>query len=207
MTFQPDMPLFVQLPLASSERVLNPGRCLEFSADDSVKGAFDDPSLPIEDGAELIVYFTRNQEFHKQPGKVVTASHEGEELILELELLGEPVSADSREHFRVSAYRENVVASLPDEPACDVVDVSASGLAIYSGVERTPGKIVAVTIDCEGDKATGRAAVQSVLCLGEGRYRYGFHCVEAPSSPLRKMLLRTSMTLQRRMLTRMSGRT
>ena len=205
MTFRPDTPLFLQLPIASSDRVLNPGRCVSSSDANHVRGSFEDPQMPIDDECGVIVYFHRMNEFYKQPARVTSKDRERDELLLDLELVGEPVSADAREHFRVSAYREDVYASMADESSCDVVDVSASGMAVYSSVQRSAGSLIKVTVSFEGDVATGQTSLQSMNRLEGGRFRYGLHCVEPASAPLRKLLLRVCMTLQRRMLTRICG--
>ena len=208
MPLTPETPIFLQLPLASSERVLNPGEVMEVTAAAAIRAWFDDTHLPLEEASEVLVYFAVGRDFVKQQSVIRSLAREGTRLVLDLTLIGEPISADQREHYRASAYQQDVFLSFADgSETCDVVDVSGTGIAVYSDVERVPGSLAEVTVSFEGEQETGEVSVQSVRRLGGGRFRYGMHCVEAPTTPLRRMLLRVNMTLQRRMLNRLAGRT
>ena len=208
MGYRPDMPVFLELPQVSGERVLHPGTVIAVPEEGvgPIVARFDDPELPIEEGTELQLYYEEKGRFFKQVARVRSAEAD-EHLDMSLEVLGELMSAESREHYRASAFHQNVFAVFDGEETCEVVDISERGLAIYSGREHPTGTILDVSVAFEGQEADGKVSIQSIRRLGGSRFRYGLLCLDGwESKSLRRVLNRITIELQRRVLARLAGR-
>ncbi len=90
----------------------------------------------------------------------------------------------------MSCYAADVEAELGEDPEmCEVVDVSATGFAIFSDAEYTVGQTLLATLYYYGTPKHGTALIQSCRTFGK-KNRYGLRVVddERPKATLKKDL-------------------
>ncbi|MFH1419374.1 MAG: PilZ domain-containing protein [Planctomycetota bacterium] len=207
---------FLQLPGESKQRVLHPARVVGL-VDEIYTVESEERDLPVTPDMDVLLYFERNREFTQQSGRIEAADtidaddagsdEDGPRFLISFKTTGEPVSAESRQHYRVSTVLMGYQADLNVEKACHVLDVSSTGLAVISRKCYTVGNVVDVSIVEDGQTYTGNVCVQSIRDLGKGRTRYGLHCVSHQKAPgtLAEGLQRASMRIQREQLRRLAG--
>jgi hypothetical protein len=206
--------LFFRLPADSEKRVLRPATVTSIEHD-VYTAELEEHDLPVEAGQDLLIYHEIRRTFVQQPAHIeaVIAPVTDEDpearphTLVAFRTTGQPVSADSRECYRVSTVMADMVAQVGDEPDCPLLDVSATGFSVLSGQSFDVGSMVDVSLWHEGVRFTGRACVQSLREMSKGRIRYGFHCAQERSgnSVLAKGLQQISLAVQRQHLRRLAG--
>ena len=90
---------------------------------------FEDQELHPEPGLEVLIYSHIEGKFMKQAARIdaVLASVKRD---IRFELTGEPVSAESRDCYRVSTVLTDLTAKLGTEEGCPLLDVSATGFGV-----------------------------------------------------------------------------
>ena len=201
---KPDMDIFLRTPDSSK---LHPGKVFA-TCDKGCNAVFESNSLDVEEGTELFVYYEIRRRFLQQPARVLSVTPEEEtRLRIELETTGDPVSAESRECYRVSCYAANVKAQLGEEPEmCEVLDVSATGFAVFSTAEHGVGKMFQATLYHNGNPFHGTVVVQSAREFGK-KMRYGLRALDdqRPKATLKSALNRINLSVQREQAARLSG--
>lgn len=221
--------IFLQLPGSSERPVLHPGKVLGLHRE-TCTVAVEAEDLRIAEGQDVLVYFEKDREFLKQAARIDSAEpgcpDDDDEsctgtrsardmiddvaasgLIVVFTVMGEPVSAERRETYRVSTVMMNLTTSFGKEAACPILDVSATGFALISTVRYELANMTDATITVDDKTYTGKVSVQSVRDLGRGRFRYGLHGIDEDRSTgaLSKGLHRMSVKAQREQLRRLSG--
>jgi hypothetical protein len=199
-------PLFLLVPDSSKKRVLHPGRITAF-----VEGVYiaqmDEPLL-LAEGAEVIAFHTMGAKFMQQGACVVAQSAEEEPpaaiCSVAFKLVGEAISAEQRQIYRVSMPLANIKARIGKEVNCHIVDISSEGCAAMTRQEHKIGSTVPINFVYEGQSVVADARVQTAKAMGDGRYRYGFFIADK-KSPARKALTAICMLVQRQQLKRLSG--
>ena len=206
---------FLQLPGDSKQRVLHPARMIGL-ADEIYTVESEENDLPVKPDMDVLLYFEKNHEFMQQSGRIEAvdtidvddggSDEDGPQLLISFKTTGSPVSAESRQHHRVSTVIMGYQADFDVEKSCRVLDVSRTGLSVVSEESYTVGNVVNVSIVEDGQTYTGNVCVQSVRDLGQGRTRYGLHCVSDQKAPgtLADGLQRASMRFQREQLRRIA---
>ncbi len=203
-----DMDIFLRTP---EHEELYPGK-VSATTDKGYNAVFEGRAFSLEGGAEVLVFYEIKYRFMQQPVRVLSVVEEKKDdnrtrITLELETTGDPFSAESRECYRVSCYSANVKAQLGENPEmCEVIDVSATGFAIFSDAEYTVGQTLQATLYHNGTPARGTAVVQSYRALGK-QNRYGLRAVDdrRPKATLKKNLSRINLAVQREQAARLSG--
>ena len=202
---KPGMDVFIQINPDSKKRVLSPGTSIALT-EDGVTAEFEDGMLELQEGQELLFYFEHRQQFMQQAARVQTLLEEEPKRIVEFELIGDPVSAESRQNFRVSTLGSEISCTVGEESDCPVLDVSATGFSVWAKQERSIGDIVDIVLCYEGRELSGQASVQSAQPHKGELKRYGLHAVrDGGDEGLQSELIRVSMSLQRAQLARLSG--
>ena len=95
------------------------------------------------------------------------------------------------------------------EANCKVLDVSVAGMSTITETSYGIGLLLEVRLGYGSQEFTGRACVQSVRRLSDGRTRSGLLCAIEPEDgeDLRKGLRHVNMTIQRQQLRRLAGST
>ncbi|GJM25136.1 MAG: hypothetical protein DHS20C16_15510 [Phycisphaerae bacterium] len=207
---------FLMFPGESSSRILHPGEVRGFS-DDVFTLEMKVSDLSIDSDRDALVYFEKNRDFMQQPARIeavelleadeASDENEGPKLLVEISVHGEPVSAESRQHYRVSTVIVGYEADVNEEVSCKVLDVSGTGLAVIASESYEIGNVLDVSIVEDGKTYSGRAGVQSVRELAKKQTRYGLYCVDETKGPdsLVAGLKRANMRLQREQLRRLAG--
>ena len=147
--------LYIQRPTQNQQRVLIPLDIVANEQDQIIietSQVFD--WLP-EDG-QILVYYDKRRDFLKQSAKLEIHVHEEDEdqvdgvMRYAIQLLGEAVSAESRQTFRVSTVISGRTAKFDDEGHVPLVDVSASGYAVIATKEHNVGEIIKTVLSHDG---------------------------------------------------------
>lgn len=203
--FVEGMGVFLCLAKEGARRVLHPA-VIGSAANGLYTAQFEDSSVAPQPGQNALVFFDRRGEFTQQAIRI-DAVIEGEgRPTLGFIPAGEPVSAESRQCFRVSTVLANIPAHIGDHPGA-LVDASASGFAIMSGASHAIGQTLSVSIDFAGERFEGMATVQSAEHLPAGSTRFGLHLATGAGAGrnLKTGLQRVTAEVQRIQLRRRAG--
>lgn len=203
--------IYLQKPVQSQQRVLIPVDVIANEQDHVIietSQVFD----WLGDDGQVLVYYDKRRDFVKQSATMEVQIHELDDQQVDgimrysIGLLGEPVSAESRQCFRVSTVISGRTVVFEDEGEVPLVDVSATGYAVIATKPRNIGEMIRTTFIHEGREFSGTACVQSICQLDHERVRYGMYCVEKrqPGNNLNQGLLTISMAVQREQLRRLS---
>ncbi len=193
-------------PGVTTERILHHA-CVD-GADEDQRwiATFSAGSPPLEAGQDVLIYFEIKHEFMQQPAHVHALDDTETGKIVIFEPLGDPVSAESRQHYRVSTITAKIAADVGTENGCKVVDISSTGFAAVVEQKLAIGETVSVRIDYDGRHCEGTASVQSTRQKPGGQYRYGFLSVShKDGGAFQEALNEISLDVQRTQLRRLSG--
>lgn len=216
--------VFVTCGRDADKRILHPAKVLSVSGE-TYALQLHGSELETSAGSNVLVFFDLNRKFHKQSAAVVaihdprTGVGEGElenllhgasssaGLVLGCNLLGQPISAEGRESFRVCTVVANITGDLGIEKNCPLMDVSSTGFAMVARSRYKISDVIAATLRFDGAEYKGRAVVQSVKELPGARFRYGLNCMDQPTNAksLSKGCQQISMAFQRAQLRRLAS--
>ena len=196
--------ILIQRP-DSESRVLLEGR-VKLVGDDCIACEFNLQGAAVVEEQELLVYFEERRKFMQQSVRVTAVRPEEEFTVVAFEFLGEPVSAENRECFRVSAVMSDLSAMVGETTGCPVLDVSATGFAVSTTTVYEIGDVVSVVLDFAGEQLAGTASVESISRLEKGQIRYGMNCKPEGDS-LQEFVNGVCLTIQREQLRRLAGLT
>lgn len=202
-----DETIFVRFQNESTNRILHPVDVVQVGGPDNLTVKPENPELPLEAEQELLIYFEKQRKFMQQPAKVEAILDSEEGVVAAMKTIGEPVSAESRQCYRVSTVLSKLTATFDGVDGCSLRDVSVTGFSVLSKKQYKNGQVIDAEIRFEGKRYTGKTSVQSVTPLEDGVIRYGVNCVKAAASPteLSKGIQQISMSVQRQQLNRLSG--
>ncbi len=197
---------FVHFAKESRKRVLHAAKIVGME-DGSFTAEFEESDLAAQTDQNLVLFYDVKRKFVQQPALVLSVEESEPKLVITMKTTGEMASAEGREYYRVSTVLSDLTIDIEGEGACDLMDVSATGLAIASNDTHGIGQLLSLSLDLEGCMHKGRACVQSIQELHDGRTRYGLLCIaeETSKESLRQGLCKLSMMVQRQQLQRLSG--
>jgi len=193
--------VFLLIPSKSKKRILYPGQVIE---SDPIRfvGKFEDPITPPVD-SDVNAFCEVNGKFFQQ-GAIVTEIRPGPGNVIAFRRNGEPVSAESRQTYRVSVVSEGFTARIDKLPASSGVDISPEGFATIVDDRLNVGSVVKIKLTCDSQIIESPARVQAVKDLPSGQFRYGF-LIPRSNIPTRNTLQRISADMQRLQLKRLRG--
>jgi hypothetical protein len=199
-----DDKVFLRLPKEDSQqkRNLRPAVVLGVEEDVCVI-QLEEPAPGLEAELGAFLHFEERRKFVQQSIKVI-GRESGTPAVVSVLLQGSPVSAESRQAFRVSCLSANIKAVVADEAGCDVVDLSTTGFAFYGRVERDIGRRVQVLLSYDGKEYRGQGTIQSSRRMNTGVLRYGVHCTDGKGDDLARALPTVSLAVQSEQLRRLS---
>jgi hypothetical protein len=156
---------------------------------------------------EVLMYFSGKTEFMQQIGcvKEIVEAEEGsdERPLFLIEPIGDEISAESRQNYRVSTLSADLEARVD----LSVQDLSSSGFAVVASAEYQIGQTIEVSIAHGEDECHGIASVQSIRSLNSDRIRYGLRAIEEDphTGQFLQVLQRISLAVQREQLQRSGG--
>lgn len=213
---------YVQIPNQSGKRVLHPATVVEHE-DSKYTAEVEVSSPPLEAGNDIIIFFELKKEFMQQSGRIdmIKPSDEPTDdsvdnssqtnrfqgTTIGFQLVGEPVSAENRQCYRVSTVMVDLTATLEGEANCHLLDISSSGFSLLSSREHAYGSLVEVTLEYGQNKYSGQARIQNIIEHPRGVFRYGLYGIEDKKvdSELTKGRQVISMDIQRLQLRRRTG--
>ena len=157
---------------------------------------------------EVLMYFSGKTEFLQQVGRIreVIPCEEGDDAgpTFVIEPIGDPISAENRQHYRVSTISADLKARVGEEQEVDVQDLSATGFAVIASEDYQIGQTIEVGIMHEDERCHGLASVQSIRNFGPGRIRYGLRAIDEDphTGEFLQVLQRISLAVQREQLQR-----
>jgi hypothetical protein len=190
--------VYLLIPSPTKKRVLHPGKVVESTATDFV-AEFEESIAPPLNG-DVNAYCEVRGKFFQQ-GAIATEIRTNNPCVIAFQRNGEPVSAESRQTFRVSLVTSEFTADIEKESGCQVVDISPEGFAAMSRKKLGLGSIVKIRLTGEGKTFEATARVQTVQERG-GKFRYGF-LVPKSNGPTRKAMQQISAEMQRLQLKRL----
>jgi len=202
--------LFFRVPTQDNRRVLIPAKVIKH-LEDSFQVSVNREQIPFEAGSEVLVYFSPGREFMQQAANLVSQGTEEiknqSTLCAEVQLIGEPTSAESRKCYRASAVTSSLSVTFDRQMNTKLMDASQNGLSVESTSGRQIGERIEVAFQHNGKSFAGTMALQSIKELSPKRSRYGLYVVEerGNKSTLPQGLQQLSMHLQREQLKRQSG--
>lgn len=193
-------------PKVPNERVLFHSVVEAAEDDDRWMATFSAGSPQLAPEQDVLIYYEVKREFVQQPATIHTVEQDDEGTVVTFVPLGDPVSAESRQHYRVSTVTAEVTAKLGNEQDCKVVDISSTGFAAVAGSRHEIGTTLDVSMTFEGKSCAGCAAIQSVRERPGGQLRYGLVSIRsAGSNDFQERLNDISLEIQRSQLRRLSG--
>ena len=131
--------VFLNLPHESKRRILHPATVKEASKR-GYTAELEESDVALQAGQDLFVYYQLKRKFVKQHARIDAVMQTAPVLVVGFQITGEPMSAESREWFRVSTVMANLTASVGAESECRLLDVSTVGFAIEAASECVPGR-------------------------------------------------------------------
>lgn len=162
----------------------------------------------FEQDQEVLMYFNGNREFMQQIARVIEIAVPEEDasdpITFTLEPVGDAISAESRQNYRVSTISADLEAQVGEEANLQVQDLSSTGFAVLASTEYQIGQTMEVAIQHEETQCHGIASVQSIREFGPGRIRYGLRAIDEDphTSEFLEVLQRISLAVQREQLQR-----
>ncbi|MHC4589250.1 MAG: hypothetical protein ACYTAQ_07895, partial [Planctomycetota bacterium] len=101
--------IFFSIPGESRRLILHPAKVREAGASGHT-AELEESNVPLEAGKDLFIYYERKRKFVKQAARIDAVMQTNPALVVGFQLTGEPVSAESREWFRVSTVMANLTA-------------------------------------------------------------------------------------------------
>jgi hypothetical protein len=198
---KPDMEILIQDPM-SKARLLHSAQVIEAN-EDIVSIEFASQDIAVDEGVELIAFFQIENKFMQQIVRVIEVIDDGSRQFVDLEYVGDPVSAENRESYRATTISADLAAEIGIDRDLTVQDVSDTGFAVVCTKEYPIGTVLEVALNFEGDFYSGTASVQSTREFSSQRIRYGMRVLEGGDLPdgLRQICL----AVQRQQLQRKSG--
>ena len=209
---------YVQIPNQSGKRILHPATVVEHE-DSKYIAEVEVSSPPLEAGNDIIIFFELKKEFMQQSGRIDMIKpsdnpiNDSQQIngptgtTIGFQLVGEPVSAENRQCYRVSTVMVDLTATLEGEANCHLLDISSSGFSLLSSREHAYGTLVEVTLEYGQNKYSGQARIQNIIEHPRGVFRYGLYGIEDKKvdSELTKGRQVISMDIQRLQLRRRTG--
>jgi len=203
-----------QEPTVSSRRLRR--SVVVACADESISVRFVGVPFAFEVDQEILMYFNGKREFMQQVGRIreiqqpqAPAEPASDEVVKEgptfvIEPIGDPISAESRQSYRVSTISAGIQARVGKEKNLQVQDLSSTGFAVLADERYNVGQVLEVSIKHGDEACHGLASVQSFREFESGRLRYGLRAIEKDSHAREFLatLQRISFAVQREQLQR-----
>lgn len=203
--------LFVHIAVDPKRRILHPAKILDPATileekPDLYTAELQDEQLSVDEGQEILIFFLRGHEFLQQAATIDKVIEREPYLVIEFEMIGKPVSAESRQEYRVSTHGADMSVEIGDENDCQLLDIGCGGFSAAASEQYEIGNILNATLKYEDQEYTGSVSVQSIRAMRDGRTRYGLSCVEnaGDANSLAKELPKVFMSLQRAQLRRLA---
>lgn len=197
--------LFVQLEVGSKRRILHPAKILG-AKPDVYTAELQDEKLSVNEGQEILIFYLYRHQFLQQAATIDEIIEIEPDLVIEFETIGEAVSAQHRQEYRISTETADMTVEIGEENDCQLLDVSCSGFSAAATEQYAVGNTLNAILKYEDQEYGGQVTVESIRKMSEGRTRYGLSCVDraGDADSLAKALPRVFLSLQRAQLRRVA---
>ena len=199
-------PVYLRLDGASGDRELHAGIIAEIALDRwTIDFEASEPLLEV--GDERLIYYHQIKKFLQRPVRVDGRSEDGPLSRVVMKFMGDAISAETRQEYRVSAIDAGLAATIDTEEGCTIQDISNSGLGVISRRNHSIGRPLDVTLRYQNDKFSGKMMVQYGRELDIERTRYGLRGLfeAGDGSPLRSVLTRLALAVHCQNLQRVAS--
>jgi hypothetical protein len=182
---------------------------------ESISVRFVGEPFAFELDQEVLMFFMAKREFMQQIGRITeieavaapvdpAADAMKEGPVFVIEPIGDPISAESRQNYRVSTISAGIQAQLGGESNLQVQDLSATGFAVLADAQYAIGQVIDVKVRHGEESCHGIVSIQSFRELESGRLRYGLRAIEKDphAKDFLATLQRISLAVQREQLQR-----
>ena len=199
-------PIYLGLDDPSGRRVLHAG-IIAAIAQDRWTIEFENSELPIKTGDEYLIYYHEFQDFVQRRVQVDEHLENGPVSRVVMKLIGDVISADTRQEYRVSAINAGLTVTLDTEEGCTIQEISMSGLGLVSDRKYSIGQILNVTLHFECEDCDGQMVIEWIRQLDGDRAQYGLRgLLDAKGSDILRIgLMRFTRAVHRQNLQRVSG--
>ena len=199
-------PVYLGFDDPSGGRVLHCG-IIAAIAQDRCTIEFENSELPIKTGDGRLIYYHEFQEFVQRRVEVEEQSETGPLSRVVMKFIGDGVSADTRQEYRVSAINAGLTVTLDGEEGCTIQEISMSGLGLVSDRKYSIGQILNVTLHFGDESFSGQMVIEWIRQLDGDRTQYGLRGLfdAKGSDTLRIGLMRFTRAVHRQNLQRVSG--
>ncbi len=199
-------PVYLEVDDPSGGRVLRPGIIAAIAQDRCTIG-FTNSELSIKTGGGCLIYYHEFQEFVQRRVEVEEQSETGPLSRVVMKFIGDAVSADTRQEYRVSAINAGLTVTLDSEEGCTIQEISMSGLGLVSNRKYSIGQILNVTLHFVGEDFSGQMVIEWLRQLDGDRNQYGLRGLLGAkgSDTLQIGLMRFTREVHRQNLQRVSG--
>jgi len=199
--------VFVRIPLTEekpNQRSLRPG--LVIRADEETCEILLSEPIEIkglEESPDGYVHFDKDRKFVQQSVRITRVENETSPLFA-VQFQGTPVSAELRQCYRVTCIGSNIKIAVGTEIDCELVDLSATGIAFYSRKEYRVGQLLKLMLVYQGTVYNGHGTIQSTRRMQPKTWRYGVHCTDRGQDTLARSLASINFAIQAEQRRRLS---
>jgi hypothetical protein len=156
--------IFLNLPDGSQQHILHPAR-IKKAGERGYTAELEEPDPFLRPGLDLFVLYYLKDRFVKQPARLDSVMQTGPTPLVSFQTTGEPMSAETRESFRVSTVMANLTAAVGAETECPLLDISTTGFAVEATQRYELGHVVSVTEDraSDGDLQKGQQHISAAI--------------------------------------------
>lgn len=221
MALDTDSYIYLQQDVSSTRTDLMPGRVL-WTNGDLVAAEMNVVAFPYA-GKRVVILYDEGRRFVAQDAVVegiieceasddqsfeesphIDLDEDSRPVNVVLERIGDPVSAESRECYRVRTSALKVTVAFGSCPACELLDISQTGFAVLSDESLDMNSLVKAALPSGESVVHGHVRIQSLRQLSNGRYRYGVAVIgrgmqdtcASLSTELQRKMLRRSVTVR-----------
>jgi hypothetical protein len=130
-------------------------------------------ALAPQVGEAVLVYYQEQGKRVRLGGKVEAFLRSAPLPVIRLVVGGDAEPAENRQAFRVPTAGANLWAEMPGGVKAALFDVSAEGFAVVAEQRYEVGSAVQTRLSGKSGKFAGRARVQNVTEMEDGRFRCG----------------------------------
>ena len=199
--------IFLKDFAGSFERILYPATIIEVR-DDLYIVEFEEPHFRPEVEQNVFIFFEYSRNFYQQLTTIleINETEEGNRQIV-LRTVGEAVSAEHRQFYRISTVISEIHAKIGSESECRVSDISIEGVSFISKKKYPMGQTLIVSVFSEMTKISGRMCIQNIRELDNDLVRYGLRVIEEQGTmnELENGLREISTHIEREQLNRLAG--
>jgi hypothetical protein len=202
MTITAGNDIFLALPGETAKGKLHPGKVIEADEGKCII-ELEEPLIP-EVGAQVNLFLTVRGKFMQQAAAVAQVLESIPKPRVAMNCVGDMVSAEKRQVFRVSVTSLGMLCRIVNERRCPVVDMSVEGFAAIASKQHPVGLIVPTEIYYQDQTICTPARIQTVYKRPDGKFRYGLRPIDK-KGVAKKFLRETSSAVQRMQLRRQAG--